>query len=43
MYLGDMPCALRNYQRYSEAVPEDEEAAMWIADLRSRAGQEATP
>lgn len=43
MYLGDMPCALHNYQLYSEAVPDDEEAAMWIADLRSRAGQERTP
>ncbi|MEJ2515264.1 MAG: tetratricopeptide repeat protein [Gammaproteobacteria bacterium] len=36
MYLGDMQCALENYERYGEAVPGDEEAAMWTADLRNR-------
>ncbi len=38
MYLGDVQCALENYQRYSESVPGDEEAAMWVADLRNRTG-----
>ena len=38
LYLGDLECALENYERYSEAVPADEEAAMWIADLRNRSG-----
>jgi Flp pilus assembly protein TadD len=38
IYLADLECALENYQRYAEAVPDDAEAAMWIADLRNRAG-----
>jgi Flp pilus assembly protein TadD len=38
MYLGDLQCALENYERYSEAVPDDEQAAMWIADLQNRVG-----
>lgn len=39
VYLADLECALENYELYSEAVPDDEEASMWIADLRNRAGQ----
>ena len=39
MYLADLECALRNYERYSEAVPDDEQAAIWIADLQSRVGK----
>ena len=38
LFLGDLQCALENYERYSEAVPTDEEAAMWVADLRNRSG-----
>jgi Flp pilus assembly protein TadD len=36
IYLADARCALENYQLYAEAVPNDEEAAIWIADLRNR-------
>lgn len=43
MYLADYECALENYTRYNEAVPSDQEAAMWIADLRNRAGAQETP
>ena len=36
LYLGDLPCALANYEAYMETVPEDEEVAIWISDLRTR-------
>lgn len=39
VYLADLECALENYELYREAVPDDEEASMWIADLRNRVGQ----
>lgn len=38
VYLADLGCALENYELYSQAVPDDEEAAIWIADVRNRAG-----
>lgn len=37
LYLQDVSCALENYELYTRAVPGDEAAAMWIADLRNRA------
>lgn len=36
VYLGDLSCALKNYELYAEAVPDDQAAAIWIADLRNR-------
>jgi tetratricopeptide (TPR) repeat protein len=39
VYLADRDCALAQYSLYLEAVPDDAEAAMWIADLRNRAGR----
>lgn len=39
IYLADLQCALQNYELYTAAVPDDDEAAMWVADLRNRAGQ----
>lgn len=38
LYLADLACALDNYIAYQETVPDDANAAMWIADLRTRAG-----
>lgn len=40
VYLRDPVCAVENYEIYSEAVPDDEKAAMWIADLRNRTPRE---
>jgi Flp pilus assembly protein TadD len=39
IYIADLECALENYELYREAVPDDEEASMWIADLRHRVGR----
>ena len=36
LYLGDLDCALNEYEAYMATVPADEEASMWIADLRNR-------
>jgi len=39
LYLGDANCALEQYQLYLRALPNDENVAMWVADLRTRAGK----
>jgi Flp pilus assembly protein TadD len=36
LFLDDVPCALESYERYSQAVPDDETVVMWAADLRNR-------
>jgi Flp pilus assembly protein TadD len=36
VYLADLTCALDNYVAYQQAVPDDKQAAIWIADLRTR-------
>ena len=36
LYLGDLECALENYEAYMQTVPGDDEATIWIADLKSR-------
>ncbi|HXK23958.1 MAG TPA: tetratricopeptide repeat protein [Myxococcota bacterium] len=38
LYLADAGCAVEQYRLYSEAVPGDEAAAKWLADLRNRTG-----
>lgn len=40
LYLADPECALASYEAYMTTVPGDDQAAMWIADLRMRLGQE---
>ena len=39
LYLADLECALANYEAYMKTVPSDEEASMWIADIRYRLDQ----
>lgn len=39
LYLADLDCALQNYEAYLKTVPRDDEASMWVADLRMRMGQ----
>ena len=36
LYLADLECALTSYEAYMQTVPGDDEASMWIADLRNR-------
>jgi Flp pilus assembly protein TadD len=40
VYLADLRCALEHYQLYAEAVPGDQAAAIWIADLQNRSKEE---
>jgi tetratricopeptide (TPR) repeat protein len=37
LYQRDYGCALRHYQAYQAAVPDDAQAAIWIADMQGRA------
>ena len=39
LYLNDLTCALEHYELYSEAMPEDRQVKLWVADLRGRLGQ----
>jgi len=39
LYLADLNCALDNYEAYMATVPSDDEASMWIKDLRYRMEQ----
>lgn len=39
LYMADLNCALENYEAYMAAVPDDNEASMWIVDLRNRLGK----
>jgi Flp pilus assembly protein TadD len=39
LYLADTSCALDNYVAYQQAVPDDKNAAIWLADLRARANK----
>ena len=38
LYLADAACALANYEAYQRAMPDDKQAAIWVADLRTRVG-----
>ena len=39
LYLADLECALENYEAYMLTVPGDDEASIWIADVRNRLGR----
>ncbi len=39
LYLNDLTCALKHYETYSEAVPEDKQVKAWLADLHARLGK----
>ncbi len=39
LYLADLNCALENYEAYMATVTSDNEASMWIKDIRYRMGQ----
>ncbi len=39
LYLADLACALENYEAYMATVPGDDDATMWISDIRNRIDQ----
>jgi tetratricopeptide (TPR) repeat protein len=39
LYLRDYQCALKEYEIYSSAVPEDNTIKIWIADVQRRLGK----
>ena len=39
LYLQDLGCALEHYEAYRLAVPGDQDAEKWVADVHSRAGR----
>jgi Tfp pilus assembly protein PilF len=39
LYLGDPSCALEHYEIYSAARPEDQQAKLWVVELRKRLGR----
>jgi predicted Zn-dependent protease len=39
LYLRDYACALREYEAYSSATPEDKTIKIWIADVQRRLGK----
>lgn len=42
LYLEDLPCALRNYEKYQRVIDTpDKTVALWLVDVRNRAGKKA--
>ena len=39
IYLNDKKCALKQYEIYSRAHPEDEKVKLWIVDLKKASGK----
>jgi tetratricopeptide (TPR) repeat protein len=39
LYLRDYDCALREYESYSQATPEDKTIKIWITDVQRRLGK----
>ncbi len=39
LYLNDPDCAFEQYEIYSNAMPDDAQVKLWIADLRDRLGR----
>lgn len=40
LYLRDYACALREYEAYSSATPEDKTIKIWITDVQRRLGKQ---
>ena len=38
LYLNDAPCAIEQYEIYSEANPKDDDVKLWITTLKQKVG-----
>jgi len=39
IYMNDLDCALNNFEKLAEYVPDDEKIKIWIAELKARKGK----
>ncbi|MGD8546685.1 MAG: tetratricopeptide repeat protein [Thiohalophilus sp.] len=39
IYLDDLDCALNNFEKLAEALPEDQQLKIWIAEVKNRKGR----
>ncbi len=42
LYLKDSACAVEHYEIYGKAMPKDQQAKLWLADLQTRSGSSLT-
>ena len=40
LYLNDPACAMEHYEIYSNAMPDDTQVTLWVADFRARLGRD---
>jgi Flp pilus assembly protein TadD len=39
IYMNDLDCALNNFEKLAESMPDDEKIKIWIAEIKARKGK----